>query len=164
MSELEHEQLWSVCRKLLTDFEPYGKQKRMIGGLIARDCSGGCRWYHKLTGAASRDWGVCGNLRSPRSGLLTFEHQGCSHFEAEETTDNNERSHGSIFGLYINGCRSNLMTKADIISKTLKEMNLALPAQESYSDEPDYEEDVIETLESRLADGDIKTCDKISRT
>jgi hypothetical protein len=51
------------------------------------------------------------------------------------------------------------MLKAEIISKTLNDMNRALPAQESYSEEPDYEEDVIETLESRLPDGDIKTCE-----
>ena len=51
------------------------------------------------------------------------------------------------------------MLKAEIISKTLNDMNLALPAQESYSEELDYEEDVIKTLESRLPDGDIKICD-----
>lgn len=50
------------------------------------------------------------------------------------------------------------MLKAEIISKTLNGMNLALPAQESYSDEPEYEEDVIKTLETRLPDVDIKTC------
>jgi len=27
------------------------------------------------------DWGVCSNPRSPRCGLLTFEHQGCWEFE-----------------------------------------------------------------------------------
>ncbi len=51
------------------------------------------------------------------------------------------------------------MTKADIISKTLKEINLTPAAQESYDDEADYEEDVIKTLETRLPDGDIKTCE-----
>ena len=27
------------------------------------------------------DWGVCANVKSPRKGLLTFEHQGCKEFE-----------------------------------------------------------------------------------
>jgi hypothetical protein len=30
------------------------------------------------------DWGVCYSPASPRSGLLTFEHQGCKEFEAGE--------------------------------------------------------------------------------
>jgi hypothetical protein len=30
------------------------------------------------------DWGVCGNPQSARSGLLTFEHQGCPEFEQEK--------------------------------------------------------------------------------
>jgi len=28
------------------------------------------------------DWGVCANPKSPRAGLLTFEHQGCPEFTA----------------------------------------------------------------------------------
>ena len=28
------------------------------------------------------DWGVCANPKSPRAGLLTFEHQGCPEFAA----------------------------------------------------------------------------------
>lgn len=30
------------------------------------------------------DWGVCIERQSPRSGLLTFKHQGCEFFEPEE--------------------------------------------------------------------------------
>jgi len=26
------------------------------------------------------DWGICANPKSPRAGLLTFEHQGCPQF------------------------------------------------------------------------------------
>jgi len=37
---------------------------------------GGCKWYHTLSGTASKDWGVRGNPRSHRAGLLTFEDQG----------------------------------------------------------------------------------------
>ena len=46
------------------------------------DCSCGCRWYRKLAGPLGWNWGVCANPRSHRCGLLTFEHQGCLHFEA----------------------------------------------------------------------------------
>jgi len=37
----------------------------------------------KLPEPLSFDWGVCIAPRSPRSGLLTFEHHGCEFFEAE---------------------------------------------------------------------------------
>jgi hypothetical protein len=68
-----HEHLLQIVTKLLTDFEPYGQVKRES----ISDCSSGCRWYHVLAGRLGQDWGVCANPRSPRSGLLTFEHQGC---------------------------------------------------------------------------------------
>jgi len=78
LGETLHERLHTVCRHLPTDFEPYGKRVR--NGL---DCSCGCRHFLKLPGKLGYDWGVCINPRSPRSGLLTFEHQGCEFFEAE---------------------------------------------------------------------------------
>jgi hypothetical protein len=83
MAELTHEQLWHVCQPKADDYEPYGKSKRLKATTILSDCSGGCKWYHMLIGPASLDWGVCGNLRSHRAGLLTFEHQGCPEFEPE---------------------------------------------------------------------------------
>lgn len=73
-----HEHLHTVCRHLPTDFEPYGRRERN-----AADCSCGCRRFLKLPGGLGYDWGVCINPRSPRSGLLTFEHQGCEFFEPE---------------------------------------------------------------------------------
>ena len=78
--ERSNDELFAICKMLPTDFEPYGRRSRQMGG---RDCSGGCTWYHTLIGAARRDWGVCANPSSPRSGLLTFEHQGCEQFEDE---------------------------------------------------------------------------------
>jgi hypothetical protein len=75
-----HEKLWQIVRKLDTDYEPYGKIER-----YGSDCSCGCRHFVKLAGEVGNDWGVCSNPESPRSGFLTFEHQGCSAFEA--TTD-----------------------------------------------------------------------------
>ena len=71
-----------MCKKWPSDFEPYGKRSREIGG---PDCLCGCAWYHVLIGKACFDWGVCVNPQSPRAGLLTFEHQGCEAFESEET-------------------------------------------------------------------------------
>ena len=35
------------------------------------------------SGSRKNDWCVCGNPKSHRTGLLTFEHQGCSEFEQE---------------------------------------------------------------------------------
>jgi hypothetical protein len=77
-----HERLHTVCRHLPTDFEPYGKRVR-----TAADCSCGCQHFLKLPEPLGFDWGVCLNPRSPRSGLLTFEHQGCEFFEAEAEVD-----------------------------------------------------------------------------
>jgi hypothetical protein len=36
----------------------------------------------KLANEIGNDWGVCSNPESPRAGLLTFEHQGCTAFQA----------------------------------------------------------------------------------
>ena len=86
MAELTHEQLWQVCQQKPGDYEPYGKRKRLTptrSAVILGDCSGGCKWFHTLSGPASLDWGVCGNPQSHRAGLLTFEHQGCPEFEQE---------------------------------------------------------------------------------
>lgn len=68
---------WNVVIKLETDYKDYG-------GKIERwdhpeesyfDCSS-CVLYKKL----DSDWGICFNPNSPRSGMLTYEHQaghGC---------------------------------------------------------------------------------------
>jgi hypothetical protein len=78
-----NEILWRVLKKLPTDFEPYGKRERK-GGL---DCSCNCRWYYTLHGQLGQDWGVYANSQSSRAGLLTFEHQGCPQYEADDRTD-----------------------------------------------------------------------------
>ena len=82
MSE-RHNLLWTLCRKLPTDFEPFGERDRETAEPSA-DCSCGCRHFLPLAGELGCDWGVCANLAGPRSGLLTFEHQGCPQFEAED--------------------------------------------------------------------------------
>lgn len=81
MSEL-HELLWTLCRKLPTDFTPYGARDRDTVEQCA-DCSCGCVHFVPLVGELGNDWGICANPKSPRAGLLTFEHQGCPQFEAE---------------------------------------------------------------------------------
>ena len=73
--------LWQVVKILPTDYADYG-------GAVVRwqdpdrtypDCSAGCRHYRRLHSEYEQvedaDWGVCANPKSPRAGLLTFEHQ-----------------------------------------------------------------------------------------
>ena len=71
-----HKELWAVCETHQLDYEPYGRARRE-----SRDCSCGCEFYHILRGKRGADWGVCFNPQSHRSGLLTFEHQGCQDFQ-----------------------------------------------------------------------------------
>lgn len=77
MIKVKHEQLLKIARKDPRDYEPYGSAERDSG-----DCSSGCRHAVKLEGELGYDWVVCTNPASHRVGLLTFEHQGCSEFEA----------------------------------------------------------------------------------
>lgn len=72
------EALFAVLKNSPTDFEPWGERER-----LSEDCSCGCRWFHLLAGTRGQDWGVCANPKSPRAGLLTFEHQGCPEFESD---------------------------------------------------------------------------------
>jgi|ERR1700722_11348110 len=52
------------------------------------------------------------------------------------------------------------MTKAEIIAKTLRAMNLNPPENEPpFSDEQDEEEFITSVLQDVLPDGDIKTCE-----
>jgi len=82
---MTHDELWAVCKLDVEDYEPYGKVDRDVAAekYGAGDCSSGCRWFHKLDGPVGLDFGVCGNPRSHRKGLLTWEHQGCRAFEAD---------------------------------------------------------------------------------
>lgn len=98
-TSINHDDLWSITKKLPEDYEPYGQQKRngnfdddeeqpdSKSGYYG-DCSCGCKWFTKLKGKLGMDWGVCTNPASHRVGLLTFEHQGCYHgFEPEENEE-----------------------------------------------------------------------------
>lgn len=73
-----HENLLRIAHRLDTDFEPFG----LVAQDDQPDCSNGCRHFIRLAHEAGDDWGVCSNRQSPRAGLLTFEHQGCSDFAA----------------------------------------------------------------------------------
>lgn len=81
MSE-RSDQFWPVLTRLDTDYEPYGKRSNNERGA---DCSCGCKFFKPLyderDGSWDCDWGVCINPKSPRAGLLTWEHQGCHHYE-----------------------------------------------------------------------------------
>ncbi len=80
-----HQLLLDLVVTKESDFAPYGKRDRE--GEHWQDCSCGCRHFATLEGPLSADWGVCLNRRSPRAGLLTFEHQGCPEFEAGPERD-----------------------------------------------------------------------------
>ena len=75
-----HEELWRIAKKLPSDFDPYGQRGRDADP--GPDCSCGCRHFVILEGKLGFDWGVCTNRKSPRAGLLTFEHMGCKEFES----------------------------------------------------------------------------------
>ena len=68
------------------DYFPYGQnmdRESSSDQEYRGDCSCGCTWFAPLDGALRTDWGVCTNRASHRCGLLTFEHQGCRHFEED---------------------------------------------------------------------------------
>jgi hypothetical protein len=77
-----HELLLELCTPLPTDFEPYGRRSRETDW--GPDCSCGCLHFRELERPLGADWGVCSNPKSPRAGMLTFEHQGCREFEYDE--------------------------------------------------------------------------------
>jgi len=80
-----HQDLLKIVTRLDSDFEPYGKRSR--DGDYGPDCSCGCLHFVALQGKLGFDWGVCVNPKSPRFGLLTFEHQGCKEFEPEHESE-----------------------------------------------------------------------------
>jgi hypothetical protein len=81
-----HDVVWEACKKLPEDYTPYGKDERWSDPELGYpDCSVGCRHNYLLADRYGEqlgaDWDVCTNPKSHRCGLLTFEHQGCHHFE-----------------------------------------------------------------------------------
>lgn len=86
-----HDHLWSICKQLPQDYKPYGQVDRDNN----KDCSCGCSYFYKLESKSKErlylDWGVCGNPKSHRCGLMTFEHQGCPH----AMTEHHKRVYGT---------------------------------------------------------------------
>lgn len=89
VSDASNDQLWRVCRKLPSDFEPYGERKWEGKRHGKPDCSI-CRWFQPLLRPGQLDWGTCANPHSPRAGLLTFWEQGCEQFEQEKEAGTEE--------------------------------------------------------------------------
>jgi hypothetical protein len=86
----EHEQLLKTVKTLPEDYSPWGNIDRFKDeNVYYPDCSMGCKFYKPLTGVLGCDWGVCANSESHRSGLLTFEHQGCQKFVVDDSIDSN---------------------------------------------------------------------------
>ena len=96
-----HELLLELCTPLPTDFEPWGERSRESEEDWGPDCSCGCLHFLQLVWPLGADWGVCANPRSPRAGMLTFEHQGCREFEYDERIQEDierwEKEHPDLF-------------------------------------------------------------------
>lgn len=105
---ITHEHLIEICKWLPEDYAPYGELERWPEDdpdAVGADCSCGCVWYAPLEGPLSSDWGVCTHPMSHRCGLLTFEHQGCRHFEMDpfEMDPEEERRAEELARRYPNG-------------------------------------------------------------
>lgn len=82
----DHDRLTAARKALPEDYCPWGDVIRWESDRADPDCSWGCKHYFPLRGHLGMDWGVCTNPNSHRCGLLTFEHQGCQHFERSGVT------------------------------------------------------------------------------
>ena len=79
---MSRDPLWKILKVLPTDYTDYGGECVRWESMDKAypDCSCGCKFFHELDGEKGSDWGVCTNPKSPRAGLLTWEHQageGC---------------------------------------------------------------------------------------
>ena len=84
-NKITHEKLWTIVPKLPGDYDLWGNVIRWEDEAAAYpDCSCGCVFAAWLEGRLGSDWCVCTNPASHRTGLLTFEHQGCQAFEPKE--------------------------------------------------------------------------------
>lgn len=74
---IDHQHLLATAKVLPTDYKDYGgKVERWLDPVKAYpDCSAGCKFAVWLEPPFDGDWCVCANPKSPRVGLLTFEHQ-----------------------------------------------------------------------------------------
>jgi len=70
----------TLCKRVCKGWADYMAGKMGVD-VFGSDCSCGCRYFENLQ--ASGDWGVCENPKSPRAGLLTWEHMGCPFYKQE---------------------------------------------------------------------------------
>lgn len=81
----EHYALYDRRTVLPTDWKEHGGEvDRWAHDGPNGDCSCGCKWARWLEGDLGSDWCVCARPDGPRFGLLTFEHQAGTCFEAKE--------------------------------------------------------------------------------
>jgi len=79
--------LFKCLRILPSDYQEYGGEVKRWehNDKNYPDCSSGCKHFVALQEPFNFDWGVCSNPSSPRSGLLTWEHQaGFECFEQQK--------------------------------------------------------------------------------
>jgi len=129
------EQLWEACRRLPSDFEPYG-QRRWPGRRESRPDCATCRWFVELF-RTWPDWGACANPESPRAGLLTFREQGCWQSEPEE-----ERRHQATRSArcdFMRGFERFLREEAaDFIREEVRKANDPFPDEEPPAPTPEH--------------------------
>ena len=122
------EQLWEACRKLPSDFEPFGQRKWMGQRESRPDCAT-CCWFVELF-RSWPDWGACANPQSPRAGLLTFWEQGCWQFEPEKGRRQQESRQARCD--FRNSFENVLREKAgDFIREEVRKVNDPLAAEEA---------------------------------
>jgi len=87
MRTMMHTDLLDTVACVPTDYAPWGAVERWSDAdAHYPDCSCGCKHACALQGELGHDWVVCTNIKSPRFGKLTFEHQagvGCYEPDAE---------------------------------------------------------------------------------
>lgn len=77
------DELWDVCRRLASDWEPHGQRKFHGRHREDRPDCDTCHWFVEFF-HASPNWGACSNPESPRCGLLTNREQGCWQHERDK--------------------------------------------------------------------------------
>jgi hypothetical protein len=150
------EQLWQACRKLPSDFEPYG-QRRWQGDQKDRPDCATCGWFVELF-RSWPDWGACANPQSPRAGLLTFWEQGCWQHEPEKGRRHEESRRARCD--FRNSFENVLREKAgDFIREAVRKVNDPLAAQEAAAPElQDIRSSILTIMLHRLlrhADEDL---------
>lgn len=133
------DQLWMACRKLPSDFEPFG-QRKWLGQPAARQDCATCKWFAEIY-RTWPDWGACTNPDSPRRDLLTFWEQGCWQFKQEKGRHHKE-PHGGRCN-FKNAFENLLLDQAgDFVREKIREANDPLADEATAAASP---EDICES-------------------